>query len=184
MTSLSLDELIGSLKVHEVIIKKQSKIVKGKREQSRSLDLKGKKESSDKESLTFEREDEEYVMAVRDFTKFFKRRGRFVRQPRDEKKLFQRSRDEKNGKSKIKCFRCGEPNHLIRECLKPPRNKNQRPFVGGSWSDSGEEEEEKTKYETCLMAQASNEVLSETESYSDDLSSIYDLELDSEYNRL
>ncbi|GJY55752.1 retrovirus-related pol polyprotein from transposon TNT 1-94 [Tanacetum coccineum] len=36
-------------------------------------------------------------MAVRDFKKFFKRRGRFVRQPRNEKKTFQRSRDDKNG---------------------------------------------------------------------------------------
>ncbi|GKE17313.1 zf-CCHC domain-containing protein [Tanacetum coccineum] len=38
----------------------------------------------------------------------------------------------RNGKSKIKCFRCGDPNHLIIECPKPPRNKNQRAFVGGS----------------------------------------------------
>ncbi|GKC37591.1 hypothetical protein Tco_1049975 [Tanacetum coccineum] len=40
LTSLSLDELIGILKVHEVIIKKDSEIVKGKREQMRSLALK------------------------------------------------------------------------------------------------------------------------------------------------
>nr|GEZ98585.1 UBN2 domain-containing protein [Tanacetum cinerariifolium] len=52
LTSLSLDELIGNLKVHEVIMKEDSKIVKGKREQSRSLALKAKKEYSDEESLT------------------------------------------------------------------------------------------------------------------------------------
>nr|GEW08059.1 transposase, Ptta/En/Spm, transposase, Tnp1/En/Spm-like protein [Tanacetum cinerariifolium] len=85
LTSLSLDELIGNLKVYEVIIKKDSKIVKGKREQSRSLALKAKKEFSDEDSSTSDREDEEYAMAVRDFKKIFKRRGRFVRQPRDEK---------------------------------------------------------------------------------------------------
>nr|GFA69962.1 zf-CCHC domain-containing protein/DUF4219 domain-containing protein/UBN2 domain-containing protein [Tanacetum cinerariifolium] len=51
-------------------------------------------------------------MAVRDFKKFFKRRGRFVRQPQNDKKMFQRSRDDKNGKSDRKCFRCGDPNHL------------------------------------------------------------------------
>ncbi|GJR26366.1 zf-CCHC domain-containing protein [Tanacetum coccineum] len=100
-------------------------------------------------------------MAVRDFKKFFKRRARFLRQSRDEKKSFQRSRDGKNGKSERKCFRCRDLNHLIRECPKPPRNKNQWAFVGGSWSDSGEEEEEKTKDETCLMAQASNEIAEE-----------------------
>nr|GEW90970.1 zf-CCHC domain-containing protein/DUF4219 domain-containing protein/UBN2 domain-containing protein [Tanacetum cinerariifolium] len=37
-------------------------------------------------------------MAVRDFKKFFKRRSRFVRQPQNEKKTFQRSRDDKNTK--------------------------------------------------------------------------------------
>ncbi|GJY70384.1 hypothetical protein Tco_0474087 [Tanacetum coccineum] len=51
LTSLSLDELIGNLKVHELIIKKYSKLVKGKGER-RSLALKFKKESSDEESLT------------------------------------------------------------------------------------------------------------------------------------
>ncbi|GJW35198.1 putative reverse transcriptase domain-containing protein, partial [Tanacetum coccineum] len=50
LTSLSLDELIGNLKVYEVVIKIDSEIVKGKREQSRSLALKAKKESSDDES--------------------------------------------------------------------------------------------------------------------------------------
>ncbi|GJZ28901.1 hypothetical protein Tco_0573548 [Tanacetum coccineum] len=37
-----------------------------------------KKESSDDDSSTFDTEDEEYAMAVRDFKKFFKRRGRFI----------------------------------------------------------------------------------------------------------
>nr|GFB48832.1 UBN2 domain-containing protein [Tanacetum cinerariifolium] len=95
LTSLSLDELIGNLKVHELIIKKDSEIVKGKGKR-RSLALKAKKESSDEESSTYESEDEEYAMAVRDFKKFFNRRGRFVRQSQNDKKTFQRSRDDKN----------------------------------------------------------------------------------------
>ncbi|GJS34552.1 zf-CCHC domain-containing protein [Tanacetum coccineum] len=159
LTSLSLDELIGNLKVHEMIIKKDSEIVKAKVER-KSLALKAKKESSDEECSTSGSEDEEYAMAVRDFKKFFKRRGRFVRQPRNDKKTFQRSRDDKNGKSDRKCFRCGDPNHLIGECPKPPKDKNQRAFVGGSWSDSGEEDDEKVNNETCLVAQASSEEIS------------------------
>nr|GEX77800.1 UBN2 domain-containing protein [Tanacetum cinerariifolium] len=67
LTSLPLDELIGNLKVYEVIIKKDFKIVKVKREQSRSLALKAKKKSSDEESPTSNSEDEEYSIAVRDF---------------------------------------------------------------------------------------------------------------------
>ncbi|GJT07455.1 retrovirus-related pol polyprotein from transposon TNT 1-94 [Tanacetum coccineum] len=140
-----------------MIIKKDSEIVKAKVKR-KSLALKAKKESSDEECSTSGSEDEEYAMAVRDFKKFFKRRGRFVRHPRNDKKTFQRSRDDKNGKSERKCFRCGDPNHLIGECPKPPRDKNQRAFVGGSWSDSGEEDDEKIQDETCLVAQAPNEI--------------------------
>ncbi|GKC94302.1 retrovirus-related pol polyprotein from transposon TNT 1-94, partial [Tanacetum coccineum] len=123
LTSLSLDELIGNLKVHEMIIKKNSEIVKEKVER-KSLALKAKKESSDEECSTSKSEDKEYAMTVRDFKQFFKRRGRFVRQPRNDKKTFQRSRDDKNG----------------------------------SWSDSGEEDDEKVKNKTCLIAQASSEI--------------------------
>ncbi|GJW76152.1 zf-CCHC domain-containing protein [Tanacetum coccineum] len=116
--------------------------------------------------------------------KFFKRRGRLVRQPQNDKKTFQRSRDDKNGKSDRKCFRCGDPNHLILECLKPPKDKNQRAFVRGSWSDSGEEDDEKVNNETCLVAQASSEVCSESSYFSDENSSIDDLVLDNEYDKL
>ncbi|GJS71017.1 hypothetical protein Tco_0703858 [Tanacetum coccineum] len=142
--------------------KKDSEIVKGRREQNRSLALKDKKESSDEDSSTSDSEDEEYAMAVRDFKKFFKRRGRFVRQPHDERKLSQRSKDDKNGKGKRKCFKCEDLNHLIGEYPKLSRNYNQRVFVGGSWSNSDEDEEERTKDEKCLMAKASNEMLKKT----------------------
>ncbi|GJT21759.1 pentatricopeptide repeat-containing protein [Tanacetum coccineum] len=113
--------------------------------------------SCDEECSTSGSEDERNAMAVRDFKKFFKRIGRFVRQPRNEKKTFQRSQDDKNSKGDRKCFRCGDPNHLIGECPKLSKDKNQRAFIGGSWSDSGEKDDEKLKDETCLMAQASNE---------------------------
>ncbi|GJW32193.1 retrovirus-related pol polyprotein from transposon TNT 1-94 [Tanacetum coccineum] len=183
LTSLSLDELIRNLNVHEMIIKKDSKIVKAKVER-KSLALKAKKESSDEECLTSGSENEEYAMAVKDFKKFFKRRGRFVRQPRNDKKTYQRSRDDNNGKGDRKFFRCGNPNHLIRECPKPPKDKNQRAFVGGTWSDSGEKDDKKVKDETCLVAHASSEVCSESSYFSDENSSTDDIDLDNEYDKL
>ncbi|GJW29717.1 hypothetical protein Tco_0046592 [Tanacetum coccineum] len=70
------------------------------------------------------------------------------------------------------------------ECPKPPKDKNQRVFVGGSWSDSGEEDDEKVNNETCLVAQASSEVCSESSYFSDENSSINDLVLDNEYDKL
>ncbi|GKF16279.1 zf-CCHC domain-containing protein, partial [Tanacetum coccineum] len=178
--------IITSLKAldEEEVIKKDFKTVKGKKEQSRSLALKVKKEVSDEDSSSSKSEDEEYAMAVKEFKKFFKRRGRFVRQPRGDRKTFQRSRNDDYGKSERKCFRCGDPNHLIKECSKPPKNNDQRAFIRGSWSDSDEDEEEKTKDEKCLMAKASNEVLSKTEYFSDNQSSLDEKDLDSEYSRL
>ncbi|GJZ19288.1 hypothetical protein Tco_0555878 [Tanacetum coccineum] len=135
-----------------MIIKKDSVIVKAKGER-KSLALKVKKESSDDECLTSGSEDEEYAMTVRDFKKFFKRRGRFVRQSHNDKKTFQRSHDDKN-------------------------DKNHRAFVEGSWSDSNEEDDENVKDETCLIAQASSEVCSESSYFSDENSSIDNLVLD------
>nr|GEV74445.1 zinc finger protein [Tanacetum cinerariifolium] len=90
-----------------------------KKERIKSIAFKAKKKSSDDdETSTFERDDEEYVMVVRNFKKFCRRKGKFVRQPREEKKSF-RQRDEKKEKSDQKCFRCGDPNHLIGDCPIP-----------------------------------------------------------------
>ncbi|GKA13692.1 RNA-directed DNA polymerase, eukaryota, partial [Tanacetum coccineum] len=77
--------------------------------------------------------------------------------PHEERKSFQRNKDDKNGKGERKCFKCGDPNHLIGECPKQSKYQNQKTFVGGSWSDSDEDEEERTNDEKCLIAKASNE---------------------------
>ncbi|GKA83912.1 hypothetical protein Tco_0805507 [Tanacetum coccineum] len=60
----------------------------GKKERVKSIPLKAKKESSDNETSTFGSDDEENQMAVWNFKKFFRRKGKFVRQPRKEKKSF------------------------------------------------------------------------------------------------
>ncbi|GKA49550.1 hypothetical protein Tco_0742623 [Tanacetum coccineum] len=184
LTTHSLDELIGNLKVYEEVIKKDSETVKNKREQSRSIALKARKESSDEDSSTSDSEDEEYAMAVRNFKKFFKRQGRFVKQPYEERRSFQRNKNDKNKTSERKCFKCEDQDNLIGECLKKLKYQNQRAFVGGAWSDSDDDEEEKTKDKKCLMAKDSNEVLSETEYFSDDQSLLDENDLDNEYSRL
>ncbi|GJS55378.1 zf-CCHC domain-containing protein [Tanacetum coccineum] len=174
---------ITKLGIHEVVIEKDSEIYRGKKERVKSIALKAKKESSDDETLTSGSDDEEYAMAVRNFKKFFRRKGKFVRQPREEKKSF-RQRDEKKGKSDWKCFRCGDPNHLIGDCPKPSRNKDQKAFIGGSWSDSENDAEDKTNDETCLMAQSSNEVTLNSSHYSDNASSLDNDSMQIEYNSL
>nr|GEX24360.1 copia protein [Tanacetum cinerariifolium] len=160
LTTLPLDEPIGNLKVYEEVIKKDFETVKEKKEQSRSLALKVKKEVSDEDSSSSDSENKEYAMVIKEFKKFFKRRGRFVRQPRGDRKTFQISRNDGYDKSERKCFRCGDPNHLIVECSKLPKNNDQRAFIRRAWNDNGEDEVEKTKDETCLVAQAPDEICS------------------------
>nr|GEV10471.1 UBN2 domain-containing protein [Tanacetum cinerariifolium] len=99
LTTLSLDELIGNLKVYEEVIKKDSETVKSQREQSRSVALKARKESSND-----------------------------ISQPPIVK---------------IK-------NMPWLECTKLSRYQNQKAFVGGSWSNSDEDQEEKTNDEIVL----------------------------------
>nr|GEU50010.1 zf-CCHC domain-containing protein/UBN2 domain-containing protein [Tanacetum cinerariifolium] len=183
LSSLALDKLIVNLKVHEVVMEKDFEIYRGKKERVKSIALKARKESSDDETSTSKSADEEYAMAVRNFKKFFRRKGKFIRQPREEKKSF-RHRDDKKGKSERKCFRCDDPNYLIGDCPKPPHNKDQKAFIGGSWSDSENNVEDKTNDETCLMAQSSNEATLNSSYYSDNASSLDNDTMEIEYDSL
>ena len=179
LSSMSLDELIGNLKVHEMVMEKDSEIVKGNKEKVKSIALKARVQSSDDDESSSDSDDEEYAMAVRDFKKFFRRRGKFVRQPKEEKKTFRKERDDKKGKFERKCFRCGETSHLIGECPKPPKGKSQQAFVSGAWSDYEEDDDESKNDDIALMAHNSNEVHSDS-SYS----SIDDDTLQNQYNKL
>ncbi|GJY38979.1 hypothetical protein Tco_0425343, partial [Tanacetum coccineum] len=68
-----------------------------KKEKYKSLALKSKKVSSDEEASSSDSEDKEYAMVVRDFKKLFRRRGKFVRQPHDDKKAFRKAKKLKRG---------------------------------------------------------------------------------------
>ncbi|GJS16686.1 hypothetical protein Tco_0411158 [Tanacetum coccineum] len=68
-----------------------------KKEIIKSIALKAKKESSDDETSTSGSDDKEYAMDVRNFKKFFRRKGKFVRH-QERKELF-RQRDGEERKN-------------------------------------------------------------------------------------
>ncbi|GKC26464.1 hypothetical protein Tco_1033758 [Tanacetum coccineum] len=127
------------MKVYEVVLEKDSEASKSKKEKYKSLALKSKKVSSDEEASCSDSNDEEYAMVIRDFKKFFRRRGKFVRQPYDEKRP--------SGKK---------------------RTKRKEKKIVGCWSDSDEDDDPK-KDEICLLAHDSNEILFDTPYYSSSL---------------
>nr|GEV68201.1 retrovirus-related Pol polyprotein from transposon TNT 1-94 [Tanacetum cinerariifolium] len=71
LSTLPLDELIGNLKVYEVVLEKDLKASKIKKEKYKSLDLKASKVSSDEEESCSD-SDEEYPMAGKEERRCFK----------------------------------------------------------------------------------------------------------------
>nr|GEV98082.1 putative ribonuclease H-like domain-containing protein [Tanacetum cinerariifolium] len=98
LSTLPLDELIGKLKVYEVILEKDLEISRNKKEKYKSLALKARKVLSEKEVTSLDSNDEEYAIAVRDFKKFFRRRETFVRPPHDDKRCWSDSEDDSKKK--------------------------------------------------------------------------------------
>ncbi|GJR86828.1 hypothetical protein Tco_0210839 [Tanacetum coccineum] len=91
--------------------------------------------------------------------------------------------DDKEYAMAVRNFKkCDDPNHLISDCPKPSHNKDQKAFIGGSWSDSENDIEDKTNDETCLMAQSSNEVTLNSSYYSDNASSLDNDSMQIEYD--
>ncbi|GKD09369.1 hypothetical protein Tco_1189054 [Tanacetum coccineum] len=62
-SKLSLDELVGNLKVYEVVLEKDLEIAKNKKEKYKSLTLKAKQVLSDDDTSSLDSNDEEYAMA-------------------------------------------------------------------------------------------------------------------------
>ncbi|GJS48858.1 zf-CCHC domain-containing protein [Tanacetum coccineum] len=112
-----------------------------KKEKYKSLTLNARQLLSDDDISSSDSNDEEYAMAVRDFKKFFRRRGKFVRQPYDDKRNFRKIKEDK--KEDRRCFKCGDPNHFISDC---PKNSfgDQKAFVVGNYGveelDKGDDE--------------------------------------------
>nr|GEZ58386.1 zf-CCHC domain-containing protein/UBN2 domain-containing protein [Tanacetum cinerariifolium] len=135
LSTLPLDELIDNLKVYEVVLENDFETSRNKKEKYKSLSLKARKVLSEVEATFSDSNDKEYAMAVRDFQKFFRRRGKYVRQPHDDKRNFRRAKEDKKEKDDRRCFKCGDPNHFISNCPKHSFN-DQMAFVVGCWSDS------------------------------------------------
>ncbi|GJW01665.1 zf-CCHC domain-containing protein [Tanacetum coccineum] len=111
LSTLSLDELIGNIKVYEVVLEKDLEVSKNKKEKYKSLALKARQVLSEEDASSSDSNDEEYAMAAK---------------------------EDKKEKEDRRCFKCGDLNHFISDCPKHSFG-DQKALVVGCWSDSGDD---------------------------------------------
>ncbi|GJZ76750.1 UBN2 domain-containing protein [Tanacetum coccineum] len=192
LATLPLDELIGNLKVYEMVLDNDGVDSKTTKEKVKCLALKAKvtreetSDDSDSQGGSDEDIDEEEVEAfnllARNIRKFFRKGNRFIRgnQFGNGGNRISKSRDnsfEEKGAESLKkkgaCYNYGIEGHFASECRKPKENKA---FIGGAWIDSEDDDEHQM---TRLMAIDSQEVVSKLSSSNNDLN-IIDLQKENE----
>ncbi|GKE01716.1 hypothetical protein Tco_1389699, partial [Tanacetum coccineum] len=94
----------------------------------------------EEEATSSDSNDEEYAMAVRDFKKFFRRRGKFVRQPHDDKRNFRKAKEDIKGKDNRRCFNDSEDDSKKEEICLMALDDNKvlsdTPYYNSSYLDN------------------------------------------------
>ncbi|GJW92332.1 hypothetical protein Tco_0169885 [Tanacetum coccineum] len=169
LATLPIDELIGNLKVYEMILASNGVTSKTIKEKVMPIALKANvtrgqtsndslcQDGSDED----EDEEEEFNSIVKNLWKLFKKGNRFEREnrfgnggDRFDRGHSNRSKGVGSSRGKHNCYGCGSKNHFIDDY---PKAKMKKALVGGAWSDS-EDGDQMEKDATCLMVIGSQKV--------------------------
>jgi hypothetical protein len=171
LTKMSLDELLGSLMTHEIMLKgREEEEAKPKR----SLTLKSSHQESEEEKESDD--DKETALLTKRFKKFMRKE----KNNKYHKKKVPKGEPSKNDPPT--CFECHKPRHCKSDCprLKKKIKKFKRKALEVTWDDSEgrESEQEKSDNEManfCLMAKKDEVSFSNIES-NDELHSYEELQ--------
>ncbi|GJW49819.1 hypothetical protein Tco_0091170 [Tanacetum coccineum] len=175
LATLPLDELIGNLKVYEMVLDNDDVASKTTKEKVKSLTLKAKvnreqtiddsdsQDGSD-EDVDEKEEVETFNLIARNFHKFFRKGNRFGRGNRfgnggnrfgKGRGNYFRNKCGERSKKKGACYNFRIEGHFTSEYRKP---KEHKAFVRGAWINS-EDDDEHQNDATCLMAIDTQEIL-------------------------
>ncbi|GKC33161.1 zf-CCHC domain-containing protein, partial [Tanacetum coccineum] len=162
LATLPLDELIGNLKIYEMILASDGVASKPIKEKFMPVALKANvtwgQTSNDSvcQDVSGEDEDgeEEFSSIVKNLWKLFKKGNRFEREnsfgnggDRFDRGHGNRNKGVGTSRGKHNCYGCGSKNHFVDDC---PKTKMKKAFFSGAWSDS-EDGDQMEKDATCLM---------------------------------
>ncbi|GKC35026.1 hypothetical protein Tco_1047410 [Tanacetum coccineum] len=154
LATLALDELIGNLKVFEMVLDNDGVGYKTTKEKSKPIALKAnitRDQTSNNSTCQDEsNKDEEINLMAKNFRKL-SRKGVKVHEKFDICKV--KIKGGESLRRKRECYNFGNKNHLDDNCTKP----NNKALVGVTWSDS-EDDDETQNDATCLIAIDSQEV--------------------------
>src|ERR1044072_4588337 len=151
LNKISLEELISSLRSHEIELqedepRRKVKYVALKSSSRRAKALHAKEESEDSEESS---EEDELSLISRRINRLWKhRQGRsFSKGPRNAKGRFESTSGQKKAADReVICFECNEPRHYKSECPKLKKEGKPKRFQKGkkrlmaTWDDSESEE--------------------------------------------
>lgn len=143
LNKISLEELISSLRSHEIELEEDETYKKGK-----SIDLKSNKKSESKAFQVIEEssgesssEDDELSLLSRRINQLWKHRQRKFRNFKKPNNRAKSSGHRKSSKKEIVCYECKEPGHYKCECPKlqkerPKKKYEKKKSLMATWDDS------------------------------------------------
>src|ERR1044072_2577858 len=172
LNKISLEELISSLRSHEIELQEDEPQRRNKSVALKSLSKKAKALQAEEESEASEEssDEDELSLISRRINRLWKHRQSKHKGPRNAKGRFESTSGQKNAADKdVICFECKELGHYKNECPKLKRDRKPKKFHKGkkglmaTWDDSESEEENSDEEHATIALMARTDAESEAE---------------------
>ncbi|KAM6568740.1 hypothetical protein CsatB_016725 [Cannabis sativa] len=144
LSTLPLEELIGSLMNHEIFMNAQEEEEVDKKKKN-TIAFKSTSHDDSEASEDVDSDMEDITLLTKNFKKFLKFKKNANR--------FYNSRESSRKDDQIICYECKKPGHMKMDC--PLRKRSRRRAMMDTWSESEKESSEDEQHEianTCFMA--------------------------------